>query len=89
MREGDAVHPSFEGVKPEGTPNSLVAAQPMVCKDIDDKSVNAPITFVAPSEAGTYTIRAHIQSTSVIGVDLSASVDFQVVEDDCPDVEGS
>lgn len=75
-----------EGHKPKGTPNSLLAAQPMVVTDLDQADVEARITFGAPPTEGSYRLTVHIVSTSVIGVDLAADVTFKVVADDVPDL---
>jgi len=77
----------IEGLKPEGTPNSLVCAQPMVVKDLAESVVKAEQTFVAPPNPGKYTLRVHLVSTSVIGIDLTTDASFIVVEDDVPDLE--
>jgi len=74
----------IEGLKPEGTPNSLICAQPMVVKDLTADAITAEAPFTAPPVPGTYTLRVHVTSTSVIGVDLSYDVSFTVVEDDVP-----
>jgi hypothetical protein len=74
----------IEGLKPQGTPNSLIAAQPMAVKDLSQKVVSAEVPFQAPGVAGEYNLRVHIVSTSVIGVDLRTDVPFTVVEDDVP-----
>jgi hypothetical protein len=42
----------LEGVKPEGTANSLVMAQPMVVKDLKATAVTAEATFTAPPDPG-------------------------------------
>ena len=70
----------IEGLKPEGTPNSLICAQPMVVKDLAADVIKAEAGFQAPPTPGTYTLRVHILSTSVIG-------GFTVVEDDVPTLE--
>jgi len=77
----------IEGLKPEGTPNSLICAQPMVVKDLAADVIKAEAGFQAPPTPGTYTLRVHILSTSVIGVDLTCEVSFTVVEDDVPTLE--
>ena len=76
-----------ESLKPEGTPNLLVAAQPVAVKDLTAPFVTAEIPLQAPPSAGSYTLRAHVLSTSVIGVDLTTEVSFTVMEDDVPDLE--
>jgi len=76
----------IEGLKPEGTPNSLIAAKPMVVKDLEEKVIVDEVPFVAPA-AGSYTLRVHVLSTSVIGVELSTDVTFTVEEDDVPDLQ--
>ena len=77
----------LEGLKPEGTANSLIQAKPAVCKDVNDKYVEESMMFTAPPTAGTYHLRVHVLSTSVIGIELTKDVDFTVVEDDVPDLE--
>ena len=74
----------IEGVKPEGTPNSLIAAQPVVVKDLREAVVRATQAFMAPPDAGTYNLRIHLTSTSVTGVNLAHDCTFTVVEDDVP-----
>ena len=73
----------IEGIKPEGTPNSLIAAKPMVVKNLEEAVIVDEVPFVAPP-AGTYTLRVHVLSTSVIGVELTTDVTFTVEEDDVP-----
>ena len=41
------------------------------------------VPFVAPP-AGSYTLRVHVLSTSVVGVELTTDVTFTVEEDDVP-----
>ena len=77
----------IEGLKPEGTPNSLIAAQPLVVKDLEMQTIEAKVPFTAPPKSGTYTLRAHVCSTSVVGLEMSADVDFIVIEDDVPALE--
>lgn len=77
----------IEGLKPEGTPNSLIIAKPLVVTDLEQAVVSGDAVFQAPKETGTYHLRAHVTSTSVIGVCLSCDVSFTVVEDDVPDLE--
>jgi len=77
----------LEGLKPEGTQNSLIIAKPLVVTDLEAKVIKGEAVFQAPPTAGTYTLRAHIVSTSVIGVELQTDVSFTVVEDDVPDLE--
>jgi len=77
-----------EGVKPEAsTPNSLIGAQPMVVKALDEPFASLELSFRAPPTPGTYPIKVHVISTSVIGVDLTADTTFTVVEDDLPPLE--
>lgn len=76
-----------EGLKPEGTPNSLITAKPLAVTDLEAKVVTGEVVFQAPPVAGTYTLRAHIMSTSVIGVEMYTDVSFTVVDDDVPDLE--
>ena len=68
-------------------PNSLILAKPLVVTDLEAKVVTGEAVFQAPPKPGTYTLRAHITSTSVIGVELQCDVCFVVVEDDVPDLE--
>jgi len=77
----------IEGLKPKGTPNSLVCAQPLVVKDLSAESVSAEQPFMAPPAPGTYTLRVHVVSTSVVGIALTQDVSFTVVEDDVPALE--
>lgn len=76
----------IEGLKPEGTPNSLIAAKPMVVKNLDEEVIVDDVPFIAPP-AGTYTLRVHVISTSVIGIWLMTDVSFTVAEDDVPDLQ--
>jgi len=76
-----------EGLKPEGTPNSLIAAQPMVVKDASQTVISAEVPFTAPPNAGEYTLRLRVTSTSVVGVNHVVDVGFKVVEDDVPALE--
>jgi len=77
-----------EGVKPDPkVPNSLIGAHPMVVKSLDEPFVSAEIAFRAPPTPGTYPVRVHIISTSVIGVDLTTDTTFTVVEDDLPPLQ--
>ena len=75
-----------EAHKPEGTQNTLMIAQPMVVKDTTESVVKANITFGVPPDPGSYTLSVHIVSTSVIGIEMSESLTFAVVEDDVPDL---
>jgi len=77
----------IEGLKPQGTPNSLIAAQPLVVKDLEMKAIEAKVPFTAPPKAGTYTLRVHVCSTSVVGIAMSTDVAFTVTEDDVPALE--
>lgn len=77
-----------EGVKPDAqTPNSLIGAQPMVVKSLDEAFVSLEVCFRAPPTAGKYPIKVHVISTSVIGIDQMIDAEFCVVEDDVPDLE--
>ncbi|KAL1515720.1 hypothetical protein AB1Y20_002336 [Prymnesium parvum] len=69
----------LEGVKPPGTPNSLLAAQPLVVTNPSQKALPAEVTFIAPPAPGTYALRVHIMSASVAGVELEQDVEFAVV----------
>ena len=77
----------IEGLKPEGTPNSLIVAKPMVCNDVKQGVIAAEAVFQAPPKTGEYKLRVHVTSTSVIGINLTKDVAFTVVEDDVPDLE--
>ena len=47
-----------EGIKPEAeTPNSLIGAQPMVVKSLDEAFVALEVGFRAPPTAGKYPIK--------------------------------
>uniref|UniRef100_A0A7S3XB41 Uncharacterized protein n=1 Tax=Strombidinopsis acuminata TaxID=141414 RepID=A0A7S3XB41_9SPIT len=73
------------GIKDDPTvPNSLLAAQPMVVKDLNDSSIEASCGFTAPAETGKYKLRVHVLSTSVTGVDLTVDAEFEVSDDDVP-----
>jgi len=76
-----------EGIKPQGTPNSLIVAKPVVVQDVSLDVVKADAVFQSPPHPGTYQLRVHITSTSVTGINLSKDVSFTVVEDDVPDLE--
>jgi hypothetical protein len=76
-----------EGIKPDGTPNSLIVAKPVVVQDVSLETVKAEAVFQSPPNPGTYQLRVHITSTSVVGVNLDTDVSFVVVEDDVPDLE--
>ena len=77
----------IEGVKPQGTANSLICAQPMVVKDLEQAVLTAEAPFTAPPNPGKYTLRVHVTSTSVIGIDLETDTSFTVIEDDVPALE--
>lgn len=77
----------IEGVKPEGTPNSLITSQPLAVKDLTERTLTAEMPFQAPPVAGKYTLRVHVLSTSVVGVEYTTDCEFTVVEDDVPDLE--
>ena len=62
-----------------GTPNSLLAAQPLVVTDLSQHVLSAQVTFMAPQAAGNYALRLHIISASVVGVELEQDLDFVVV----------
>jgi len=93
---GDAVTPDnpqgileaywmyVEGVKPDGEPNVMIAAQPMVVKDLTTTTLRASVKFEAPPQPDEYTLIAHISSTTVVGCDLSGTATFTVQEDDVP-----
>ena len=73
------------GVKDDqATPHSLLAAQPLAVKDLNEGAVEANIGFTAPSEVGKYKLRVNVVSTSVIGVDLDFNAEFEVAGDDVP-----
>lgn len=67
-----------EGLKPEGTPNSLLAAQPLIVDDLTQEYADAHVVFTAPPEPGTYAVRVHILSTAVVGVEVQQDVQFCV-----------
>ena len=75
-----------EGQKPEGTPNSLIVAQPIVVKDLEDAHAKQNVVFGAPPDVGDYKLTVYVVSTSVIGIDIRQDVEFKVVEDDVPDL---
>lgn len=77
----------IEGLKPDGTPNSLICAAPMVVKDLSDAVVTHEAPFTAPPVPGEYKLRVHVTSTSVIGIHCTMDAGFTVVEDDVPDLE--
>lgn len=74
----------LEGLKPEGTPNSLILAKPLVVTDLEAKVVTGEAVFQAPPKPGTYTLRAHITSTSVIGVSCSVTSASWSLRTMCP-----
>jgi len=77
-----------EGVKPQPeVPNSLIAAQPMIVKSLDEAFVSMTFPFKAPPTVGKYPLKVHLISTSVIGINLTADAEFVVVEDDVPSLE--
>ena len=59
----------------------------MVVKDLSMEAVTAEAPFQAPPKPGTYTLRVHVLSTSVIGIDHVCDTTFTVVEDDVPALE--
>ena len=59
----------------------------MVVKDLEQTTITAEAPFTAPPTPGKYTLRVHLTSTSVIGIDLTTDVSFTVVEDDVPALE--
>jgi len=77
----------IEGIKPAGTPNSLIVAKPMVVTDLKSTSVSGEAVFQAPGVPGEYNLRVHVLSTSVIGVCLTTDTKFIVEEDDVPNLE--
>lgn len=76
-----------EGLKPVGTPNSLIVAKPLVVTDLTAKVVKGEAIFQAPPKPAEYQLRIHVTSTSVIGISLMTETKFVVVEDDVPDLE--
>ena len=73
------------GVKADAAvAHSLLAAQPLAVRDLNEAAVEASIGFTAPSDAGVYKLRVHVISTSVIGVDLDFTAEFEVAADDVP-----
>jgi len=75
-----------EGLKPHGTPNSLISAQPVVVKDLTQAMVETQVLFIAPG-AGKYQLRVHFCSTSIVGCYASVDVPFVVEDDDVPCLE--
>ena len=73
-----------EGLKPEGTPNSLIIAKPLTVNDLETAELADEAVFQAPPTAGEYTLRVHVTSTSVVGVQLTTDISFTVAEDDVP-----
>mmetsp|Transcript_75892 Transcript_75892/g.201635 ORF Transcript_75892/g.201635 Transcript_75892/m.201635 type:complete len:388 (+) Transcript_75892:32-1195(+) len=76
-----------EGLKPEGTPNTLVSAQPVVVKDLTASLVEAKFIFIAPETPGEYGLRLHFCNTSIIGCYETYDCRFEVAEDDVPCLE--
>lgn len=76
-----------EGIKPDGTPNSLVGAQPMVVQDLALAVVKGKVSFMAPPTPGQYKLAVHVVSTSVVGVDMIGECSFCVEEDDAPPLQ--
>lgn len=76
-----------EGLKPEGTPNVLIAAQPMVVKDLSTPVLRATLKFDAPPTPEEYKLIVHVASTTVVGCDLQVPISFTVQEDDVPSLE--
>ena len=66
---------------------TLICAQPMVVKDLEQVVVSAEAGFTAPPAAGDYKLRVHVLSTSVAGIEMAVDVGFKVVEDDVPALE--
>lgn len=60
------------------TPNSLLAAQPLVVTGLSQKTLNADATFLAPPTPGVYALRVHIMSAFVVGVELEHDLEFTV-----------
>jgi len=61
-----------------GAPDSLVTVQPMICKDLKDKTIDLEVSFTAPDKVGSHRIKVLVTTTSTIGVDLSEEVSFSV-----------
>jgi len=76
-----------EGQRPEGSANVLIAAQPLIVKDLATPTLRATVQFDAPPTPGEYSLTAHINSTSVVGCDLASDLKFVVQEDDVPALE--
>ena len=76
-----------EGIKPEGTPNVLIAAQPMVVKDLGTPVLRTTLKFEAPPPPQDYELIVHIASTTVVGCDIAKRISFVVQEDDVPALE--
>ena len=78
----------IEALKPEGTPNNLIQGKSFTVQgDVRKPTVTHDIVFRSPPVPGTYTLRIHTISASVIGVYLSTDVTFTIVEDSVPDLE--
>eukprot|EP00908_Phaeocystis_cordata_P019350 Transcript_30859.p1 GENE.Transcript_30859~~Transcript_30859.p1 ORF type:complete len:348 (-),score=166.43 Transcript_30859:287-1288(-) len=76
-----------EGLKPEGTPNSLLGAQPMVVTDLALPVLKGKVSFMAPPTPGEYKLAVHVVSTSVVGIDMHSECAFIVQEDDVPPLQ--
>jgi len=76
-----------EGVKPDGTPNSLLGAQPLVVQDLALQVIKGKVSFIAPPTPGEFHLAVHVVSTSVVGVDMKGGCSFCVQEDDAPPLQ--
>jgi len=76
-----------EGIKPEGTPNVMIAAQPLVVKDLSTPVLRTLLKFEAPPSPDTYKLLVHVCSTTVVGSDMRQPISFVVQEDDVPALE--
>jgi len=83
----EAYYCLIEGVKPDPTPNSLLGCTPMVVKKLDEKELKLQVPFGGPPTAGTYQLRVHCVSTSVVGADICVDVTLTMVDDDVPALE--
>jgi len=83
----EAFYLILEGLMGEGKPNHLVSIQPAIVKDLTEKTIKVPITFVAPEKPGQYSLRIHLTTNSIVGVYLSQDISFEVIEDDVPTLQ--
>jgi hypothetical protein len=74
-----------EGVKADPEPNPMVHHQPMVVTSVAADKVRARVRFAAPGP-GEYSVRVHVISSSVAGMEIQQQVGFTVEEDDVPEL---